>query len=397
MAERLSNLGYLGLVKEAVVGTPLTPTDWVPMYDETMSTMFNLVEDMPVVGNKAARYQVVPGQRGHKGDVTVLHEPNTFARLLDMLLTKTSTSGAGPYTHTFAPSATTNPNSYTVDISTGNVVFRFWGVGMSKMTQMFDKNEARLKCSLSALGAFYGREILSVTGVGPYTITFKTDYDPNPAKGLVVGDLIRTTATTGGATIDAVVATVDAAFQYVTCVANVSSNTAGDMLTLRPSTPTLNLLPPSFLWSKTNFQFAGTSAAALSAAQTRLEQGSIWEIMHKFEKDEGSDRSGALDPASLVRTVVDGTIKGKRFFDTPDQILNINSNAKVALTVRMYNGSTNQYEARIIYNNLKLKDKVKPDTKVGSIYYSDIDYLPQWDNTDGAILSAVAVNGLAII
>jgi hypothetical protein len=81
----------------------------VPIYDESLDTDGQFIDQQPIYGNKAKTYNTVPGQRQHKGDVTILAEPNVTAKLVDSLLTKSSTAGAGPYTHVFGLSATTEP------------------------------------------------------------------------------------------------------------------------------------------------------------------------------------------------------------------------------------------------------------------------------------------------
>ena len=100
--ERLSNIGYFGLIKEVTPGTPLVPTDFIPLYDENISTMGNFVDITPAYGSRFATYQTLPGQRSYKGDITCMAEANTAARLFDALLTKgTSTNAAGVYTYPY--------------------------------------------------------------------------------------------------------------------------------------------------------------------------------------------------------------------------------------------------------------------------------------------------------
>lgn len=394
MAERLANLGYLALIKEVTKGTPLSPTDFVPLYKEGINTNLNLVEDNPIAGNKFVRYQVLQGQRSHKGDITVMAEPNTIGRLMDMILTKGTTTGAGPYTHPFTLSTAADPKSYTIDVSTGNVVARYWGVEASKCAIAWDKNEMRIVLSLSALGSFQGRQIATVAGSGPYTVTLDTTYDPAPNTGLVIGDLIRFRAA-NGTTVDATVATLVGTTQFTTAT-NPTPAAAGDMVYLRPATTTFNNLTP-FLWSNTQFKFGATAAAAAAAAQTRVEQGSGWTLTHKFESDDGAMRSGGLDPAALVRTQGDIDLKIKKFFDTPTDIQNFNQLNKTACVVSHFSGATNQYELRLTYNHLKTDGKVVPDIESGNIAYSEIDYKPQYDTTDGQGFDIKVLNNLSAI
>lgn len=395
--ERFGNLGYLGLVKEAVKGTPLTPTDYVPLYSESIQTSLNLIDQQPIFGNKFATFATIPGQRSHKGEITVLAEPNTSARFFDALLTKTSTTGAGPYTHTFGLVAGTDPNSYTYDISTGNIVARYFGVQVSKITPNWNKNELQWKISLSALGSFQGRTIATVATT---TLTLDTTYDPTPTKGLVVGDLVRLYKTAGNVSADFTIATVNADGITITLSATAAAFATGDMIYLRPATTTFTI-QPSFLWAKSLFGFGATASAALTnatqALQTRVEQGSTYELIHNFESDDGSGRSGAFDPAVLIRETGDATLTVKRFFDTPEDVANMNNITKTALVIRHVSGATNQYETRITFNNLKTDGKVVPDLNSGDIVYSEIKYHPDYDTSDAAGYGVVIINALATI
>lgn len=394
MAERIANLGYFNVGKETTPGVPVATTDTIPLYEESMNTEGNFVKQQPVAGNQYNTYNVMQGQRSHRGEVTLYAEPNTAARIFDMLYTRLSTTGSGPYVHTYGLSTSVAPKSYTIDISTGNVVNRYYGVQASKISPDWNDNELRLKVALSALGSFQAREIASVSGSGPYSVVLKTDYDPNPTTGLIVGDLIRFKLA-AGTTVDATVASITNGTTFTTSVNPTVA--AGDSIYLRPATPTLNLLP-SFMWAKNQWFFGATAAAALaSSTQLRVEKSSEWEVMNMFESDDGADRSGAFDPAALVRTLADSNLSLKKFFDTPDDIIAFNNLAKSAAVIRHYSGPTNQYELRVTYNHLKTDGKVSPDMKAGDIQYAEIEFDTQWDNTDQAAIGIVIINGLVTV
>src|ERR1022692_3874269 len=101
MAERLANLGYFALKVEATPGIAVIPSDFIPLYKENIDSQLNLVADNPIAGNVWDTYQVLQGQRSHKGTFSVMAEPNTAARLVDMLYTKGAVTGGGPYTFPF--------------------------------------------------------------------------------------------------------------------------------------------------------------------------------------------------------------------------------------------------------------------------------------------------------
>lgn len=394
MPERIGNSGYIAFGVEATKGTAVVPSLFVPLYDESLSTAANFVEQEPAYGNKHAVFTTLQGQRSHSGDLTLLAEPNTTAYLMDMLYTKSSTTGAGPYTHSFILSNTVNPKSYTVDISTGNGIKRFLGVEISKYSPSWNDNELQHKLSVSGLASFQSGLIASVAA---QVITLDTAYDPTPTRGLVVGDLTRlydvSAEGTGTQYIDVTITALTATTVTVTGV--ITAIAAGDFLYLRPATPAFTLLQ-TFLWAKTEWRFGATATAALTASQLRVEQGSTFELMHNFEDDKGALRSGAFDPAALVRTTGEESLKVKKFFDNPNDMNAFMTLAKGALVIRHFAGPTNQFEFRVTFNNIKT-DNPMPTIKPGEVNYSNIDYHVNYDQTDGKALQIDVINNLATV
>lgn len=391
--EHIGNIGYFALKKQTDPNTPNIPDDYVPLYAESIKTDGHLQEQDPITGQKFGTYNVLPGQRDHMGSVTIMAEPNTIAKVHDMLLSKGSTTGSGPYTQPYTLSTLVNPNSYTVDISTGNLVKRYWGVGASSISPDFQNNEIRAKIDISALGSFLGREIASITTT---TLVLTTTYDPTPNKGLVVGDLVRVYKSATGATLDTTIATVNADGVTITLGDSAAAFATGDMIYLRPATPSFTLLTP-FLWSNTEFRFGATATAALSATQTQLDSGTSFEIAHDFAKKEGEKRSGGLDPASLVRALGAAKFNIKKFFDGPEDVQLFNALAKRAVVIRMFSGNTRQYEWRVTFNNIKTPNPVATIKNGGEINYSEFDYVVQYDPTDGQALDVKVINGLSTI
>lgn len=396
---RLSNLGYLMLSKETTPGTPVLPAIAVPLYDESMGTDANIIDINPADGTKFATYASLPGVRSHKGDVTVLFEANTAAHFFNSLLTQgTSTNSGGVFTYPFTLGS--DSASYTWDVSLGNIVKRFYGVKASKINPSLNKNEWQAKVSVSALGSFDGRTVASITGTGPYVVTLDDTnayFDGNPTKGLVVGDLIRFYDTATSAYVCDGTITVLTATQ-VTFTVNSGVTTAigaGDIIQLRPQTPTYNNLQP-FLWSKTRFCFGATASAALSATHTPVDNGSTWDIMHNFSEADGAQRSGSFDPASLDRTTGDIDLTIKKLTDTPEDLAAYKALTKSACVVRMYAGSTNQYECRITYNQLVM-DTPLGNIKSGSLVMSTEKYHTNMNFTDGQAFDVKVLNALATV
>lgn len=391
MSERLFNIGYIGLAVEVTPGVALTPTDYMQAYDTNLKTDRALQELDPAAGNVYSTQQVVAGLRSHMGDATLIFEPNTAEKLVAMLLSISGKSGSDPYTSTGTISSSNPPGkTYTIDQSDGVMVQRYYGCQISKLAPEVNSNEIRIKPSFSALGSFTAREIASTpTGTGPYTIVLKTDYDPAPTTGLVASD-IMTLKKGDGTTINFTAASVVDGVS-ITTTTDVTTASAGAMIYLRPATPSFNMLPP-VLWSNTQFCFGSSASAALSAAQTRVDPGSIWEVDFDFKDNKGEHRSGGQDPATLLRKPAKVSLTIKKYWDGPDDIKAYNNLAKSACVVRhfVYSGGKT-YEFRVVFNNLTTNDPL-PDYKSGEINYSEIKYIPKHDTSDGQAFSIVVLN-----
>lgn len=388
MATRLANLGYLALKKETTKGTAVIPNVYVPLYSESFNTMVNLDADNPIAGNKAAIFQHIQGVRHHMGDVQVLAEPTTAGYILDMLLKKGSTTDANPlYTHPFMLSSD-DPNSYTVDICKGQVVYRFIGVEAYELSNEYDENKMLFNLSLSARKSFIAREVASLS---TDTITFKTNYDPTPTAGLVVGDIMRLYLA-AGTTLDLTIESVDSATE-VTFTATPTGAADGDIITLRPATPSFSLVTP-FQWARTEFRFGLTAGAALSATHTPLQPGSQFTIQHNLEENEGAKRSGSYDPAELVRAQGDAELNVKVRFDTPEDMNRFLTNTKRACVIRMFSGTS--HELRVTLNNLKFSEN-PVELNTGEIVYAEGPMKPQYDTSDAQLFDVKVLNGVATI
>lgn len=380
--------GYLALAPEATEATAVTPTTFVPMYEETLSTDTNPETEMSVFGSKFARLQVTPGVRSHGGELTVMAEPNSTLMFHDMLLTRGSVSGSNPYTWPLTASFT-NPKTYTVDISGGNQVFRYFGVQASEISPDWKDNEMRWKIKVAALGSFIGAKIASVS---TNVVTLDTTVNSTPTKGLVAGDLVAVWVAAGtrqNFTITSLTSTT------VTLSGSPSGAATGDVLHLRPATVALATSYSPFLWSRTEFRVATDATTALSATHTPMESGSTWTVTHPFEDDKGAQRSGSFDPAALVRSKSpDVSLKLKHFFYHPDEIRRFINAEKVAVVVRCFTGTNNEF--RLTLNNLKItKGGAKPMIKTDETEYYELEYLPTYDTTDGQAFDIKTINGLA--
>lgn len=397
MAERTAAAGYIAIGKETTKGTAVTPSLFTPYYSQSMTTDLSLMSDEPAYGSKFKRIQHLPGVRSHTGSVQVMAEANTIASWFDMLMAKGSTTGAGPYTHPYNAVAT-EPKSYTTDISLGgHDTIRFFGVEASKIAIGWDDEKMVLDLDLSALKSFYTREIASIAS---QAITLKSNgqYDA-PTNGLVVGDLLQIWDVSTSTYINCVVSAITSD-TVVTVTGTISGATTGDILSLRPLTPSLSLLTP-FLYSKTRFFFGDTAANAQTASatasnQTRLEPGTTMEFMHEFDDNAGAKRSGSFDPAALVRKQFDANFGVKAFLDTPTRHNEWAELTKRALVMRAYSGASNEYELRVTLNSIIHKTNETP-TDAESVVFHEVEYGVDYKSADGQAFDVKVINNRSTI
>lgn len=398
--ELIGTLGYIGVGLETIPGTAVTPTDFIPYYDEGLDTNLNLDTDSPAVGLFVETYQVLQGQRDHSGPLELLAEPNTSVKLLNMLLTVGAPTGSNPYTYVATPSGTTRPATYTIDVSIGGQqVKRFVGCGLEKLGHKFDKNVQHWTGNVSALGSFTIRTLASTpTGTNPYTVVLDaTGYDPNPTNGLVVGDIMTMAKADGTAVTNFTIASITNGTTFTTTT-NVTTFAAADQVFIRPATVSLSaLVAQPFSAARTNYCFGATASAALSATPTRVEPGSAWEITSPFNNAKGEMRLGGFDPASLVRLPPTFSVKVKKFFASESDLAAWLNITKQALVVRHYTGAANIYEFRVTFNNMKIKAGSIVKTKSKGVLYAEMEYIPQWDTSDTQQVAVTVINALSVM
>ena len=394
MAEQLSNLGYLALVKEATTGVvPSTPNIYTPLFDESIVFDTGLTEDLAAFGSKAKVYNVLPGRRSYEGEITVTAEPNTAAHLFNALLSQGTSTGSGPYTYPFVLSGSVLPRTYTIDVAKGRVVHRYIGAQISSIGTAFKENEMQLKLKVSALSSFIVREIASIaTTTITLTSTF-SDFSGTPTTGLIVGDLVSIISASGAISdLQTTVASITST--TVVLGASAAAFAAGDQIVIRAaSAPSLATVTP-FLWSRSEYRFGITAAAAFSNTHTPLESGTEWTVTHSFNDAKGEWRSGSFNPASLARKTGEIALKFKKFFDSSNDLNNLHKNAKNSVVCRHF--SETGYELRVTINNFKVKDVV-PKFKVGELFYSEMMAVPQYDTTDGQMYDVKVINNLATV
>lgn len=459
--ETIGNSGYIGFAPESAIGTAVTPDDFALLSDETLMTNYNLEDQTPIAGNYMDTFQVLPGLRGHSGDITIVGEPNTAQYLSDMMLIRGTLSSAYTFTVTSANATigatyTNNGVTYTVVATIASATtLLLTGAGAplasGTLTKATGTGDTTITFSASVdtgntwpytlttpptksytvdisvggglVKRFFGCMVESITpSVSKNQIMFKASIS---ALGSFQGRKISSISGSGPYTVtlatdytstpttglvagdlirfyDSSNALVDTT---VTAITNATQfTTAGSVSGFASGdfvylrSGTISLnLQAPFLWSNTQFCFGATAAAALAATQTRVEQSSMWTLSWPFESKDGSQRSGNADPASLVRLTATPELTVKKFFGDPTDIVNFNSLNKTACVIRMFSTNSGNTSEMRVTFNHLVTDNPVPSVSAKKVNYSTIKYKPQWDTSDSAAFSVTHINGLTAI
>ena len=124
----------IGYALESSVGTPVTPTAFVPLLSETLAQDKTRLESAGIIAGR----RVLTSDQWNGGNVTVSgsiqHElyNRGLGKLFTAMFGAVSTTGAGPYTHTFTPGDLTG-DALTIQVgrpATNGTVYPFTYAGM---------------------------------------------------------------------------------------------------------------------------------------------------------------------------------------------------------------------------------------------------------------------------
>lgn len=123
MSVQQSVRSYLGIAKEATKGTAVAPTDYIPVYKDSLkpADIIDPLYDTGLRGSNVVNYAYIPGRTRSTLDFSSAAFADTIGYALAGLLGSVSTSGASaPYTHTISlknsqsAAADDQPISYTL-------------------------------------------------------------------------------------------------------------------------------------------------------------------------------------------------------------------------------------------------------------------------------------------
>lgn len=383
--------GYFLIKKQTDKNTAIKPDFAIPYISEDITTKMAKHQEKSVKGNRSAVQRVVNSGRSHGGTVSVPAYTNITAHILNMMLTRGSVSGSGPYTIPFTAGDT--EQYYTLDIKKGNFVHRFIGVKGHSLAMAQDEGAIRWDVELAGLKAFHvARAAGTPSGSGPYTVTLKTDYDPAPTTGLTTADTLIWENSSGVQT-DVTIASVPNGTTFTTIV-DVSLAAANDKFYLKAQTPTFSL-GDLLLWGRTEFRFGADASAALSATHTPGDAGSVFKIIVNNETNEGAMQSGSYDPTDFRRTTVDVDFTFEAVYDQQDDLQRYLDNEKRACVIRLFT-DTSSHEFRLTLNDIKGTDQPLASAGDGVTKVNTV-FKPAYDVTDTQSMDVKVICGLSTV
>lgn len=146
MAVQNSVRSYVGIAKEVTKGTPVAPTDFIPVLASSVKPVdvIDQLYDMGLRGSLVNSYNYIPGRTRSTFDFGGDVFPDTIGYSLAGILGEVTTSGASaPYTHTIAlknvtgAGADAQPISYTLTDFYGAAARAYAGIQFHDFTLNF--------------------------------------------------------------------------------------------------------------------------------------------------------------------------------------------------------------------------------------------------------------------
>ena len=133
--------GSIGIALEAVAGTYLAPTKFVPVRSESLKFMQEINYTRPIINVAVDPVYAVKGPAHVEGDIEMELTTDTFAYFLHAArMTVVKTGGAPDFVYTFEPAATAQEANDTMSITVvrNGIVFGYAGCVVGGMTITVD-------------------------------------------------------------------------------------------------------------------------------------------------------------------------------------------------------------------------------------------------------------------
>jgi len=389
--------GYLAIGVQTDQDTAVIPDVFIPLLEEDLTSDPNNERVEQIVGINWKSNLILQGNRSNKGKIKINADPDNLGHFLNMAMLKGSTTGdTDGYTHPFTVDADST-DYYTVDILKGNYVHRFVGVQATKLNFSFEDGKLILEAELVSRAKFnYGTLKTALTGAGMTTVEFDEEFDPEPCKGLVAGDVIQTWAS--GVATNVTVATVAADYKSITCASTTVTASAGALITLKEQTPSYSSLKRPFRFGQMLVGIGANETASTSAAGAYATATPVDELTFEFDNQIQEHHASGDNNPLLLLGIPDASVKIKKLFETAEDIQQWNDIAKKAITIIITGDEINDSDT---YSALTIKlynvkpNKVDNKIQVGEYVFDETEFNVEYDDTASKAVEITLVNETA--
>lgn len=388
----VSDQAFMSIKPESTAGTAVIPTILVPLVSESLTTKVNHTLDKRMKGLNWNSNGILRGNRTHEGDIVILGDADNLGHVLNMIMTKGSTTGNGTdgYTHPFTVGTA---KTYTVEFKKGLYAQRFFGVTVNEVKMDFSDGQMQLTLSVQAMGQCGVFTLgTALTGSPTTTVVLKDDYDIDPSRGLVANDVLKIGSTN---------CTVTAVSGSTVTISSASPTLAADgAIYLMPQTASQPTLYDPFYMGNMLVGIGADDTAADTAAGSRSTATPVYDFSLTYKRNlfaqNGSNR---MDPVQIIPVQPEATITLKQTFESVAQRQAFLDRIKQAITVsvsgkHIKSDYTTKELLTMKFFNVKLLECNEP-LKVGELIFDEETFAVLYDDGDATAVTASLVNRTA--
>jgi hypothetical protein len=391
MSNYIASQSYIALKPQVDKDTPIIPSIFFPLISESVKKNPNYSADGRFSGITWKAARLLKGSSKVEGDIVLYADPEAMGHILNMTYAKGSSSGdaLSGYTHPFTVG---EGKSYSIDINRGIYAERIFGARVDTFKLEFDDNKAKITASIKALGMFYSASLaIALTGAGMTSAVLSTDSDPQPAKGLCVGDVLSI----GGTSVT--LTSVNADMKTVGFASTSITASVGDPVYLLAQTASFGTVREPFYLGNALIGVGADSAAATTNAGARATATPCYKISMTLKNNlNDSPASGSSGPSVLLNQVREGQLDISRLFDTPQQYQKWVENVKQAITA-VFTGryiksdQTTSEQMTVKLHKTSLMTHEEP-LEAGGYIFDNQSFEAMYDEGDGVAVEITLIN-----
>ncbi len=392
----LTDNSYLALKPETTPGTAVIPDTFVPLVSESIKSDVAFKADRRMKGLSWKSDDLLQGERKHEGDIVVYADADNLGHLLNMTLSKGTTTGnATGYTHPFTVG---EPDSYTIEIQKGPFAIRYFGVKADSLRLEFEDGLLKATASVKARGQFSVATLKEALSGSVTSLKLAHNYDDRPNTGLAVGDKI-TIKLDSGAYQDITLTSVNVDGETVGFASSSITAAAGNPIYLKAQTPSYTNLSKPLTRGDTLVGIAATSALATTAAGAKSTATPIYDLVIDIKNNLfDAPATGSKDPYQLLTQLRESQITISRLFESEDQRQKWFDMTKQAITMiilgSVITGGTTKEQLTIKFHKVKLLEN-NYTAELGSLIQEDQSFEALYDAGDAMALEVSLVNKTA--